>query len=115
MCYYLSDDTFIKQEKPFKTKELSGQIGSARLSFATSQQMLEYLDTLPGAAGLMSLVNDKKGVVYLLVDEDILKEPMFGCHPCVNTSCIRMKTGDAFGPVLKAMGHVAKTVTLAGQ
>ena len=35
-------------DKPFKTKELSSQINSARLSFADTEHMEEYLDISPG-------------------------------------------------------------------
>ena len=42
-------------DKPFKTKELSKQIGSARLSFATPDFMLEFLDIKPGAVSVMGL------------------------------------------------------------
>ena len=49
-------------DKPFKTKELSKQIGSARLSFATPDFMLEFLDIKPGAVSVMGLMNDKDSV-----------------------------------------------------
>jgi hypothetical protein len=39
----------IKEDKKFKTKEISKQINSPRLSFAPSEYMEEYLDIKPGA------------------------------------------------------------------
>ena len=102
-------------KKPFKTKELSSQIHSARLSFATPEQMLLFLDIEPGAVSLMGLMNDKEGKVRLLVDEDLLTEPYLGCHPCVNTASIKMKTEDAFGPFLKAVSHEMTPVHLTGE
>lgn len=36
-------------DKPFKTKELSGQLGIARLSFASPEDMEKYLDCTPGS------------------------------------------------------------------
>ena len=84
----------IPGDKVFKTKELSKQIGSARLSFASAEYMEKYLDITPGAVSIMGLMNDKNNVVRLLVDEDLLKEEWIGCHPCVNTSSIRVKTKD---------------------
>lgn len=101
-------------EKPFKTKELSTQINSARLSFAAPGHMLTMLDTSPGAASLMSLINDKENRVQLLVDEDVLKAGYLGCHPCVNTSTVKLASADAFGPFLKAVHHDMITVTLIG-
>ena len=99
----------------FKTKELSKQIGSARLSFASAEYMEKYLDITPGAVSIMGLMNDKDNVVRLLVDEDLLKEEWIGCHPCVNTSSIRVKTKDMFDTVMKAMHHEMTVVKLTGK
>ena len=102
-------------DKPFKTKELSSQINSARLSFASPDAMLEYLDIKPGAVSVMGLMNDKENHVKLLVDEDVLKDEYVGCHPCVNTSSLKLKTEDVFGKYLKAVNHTATTVVLKGE
>lgn len=102
-------------DKPFKTKELSHQIGSARLSFAGAEDMEKYLDITPGSVSILGLMNDKECHVQLLVDEDVLKGEWLGCHPCINTTSLRIRTADAFGPLLKAMGHEMRTVTLVGE
>ena len=102
-------------DKPFKTKELSSQINSARLSFASPDAMLEYLDIKPGAVSVMGLMNDKENHVKLLVDEDVMKDEYVGCHPCVNTSSLKLKTEDVFGKYLRAVNHTATTVVLKGE
>lgn len=102
-------------DKPFKTKELSSQINSARLSFAGEDKMLEFLDIQPGAVSVMGLMNDKENNVKLLVDEDVLKDEFIGCHPCVNTSSIKLRTEDVFDKFLKAVNHEYTTVTLTGE
>ena len=102
-------------DKPFKTKELSSQINSARLSFATEDKMLEFLDIEPGSVSVMGLMNDKENNVNLLVDEDVLKGEFIGCHPCVNTSSIKLKTTDVFDKFLKAVNHDYTTVKLTGE
>lgn len=102
-------------EKPFKTKELPSQIGSARLSFAPEEKMAEYLDIHPGAVSVMGLMNDKENHVRLLVDEDILKEEYIGCHPCVNTSSLKIRTSDIIETFLKAVHHDMTTVKLTGE
>lgn len=99
-------------EKPFKTKLLSKQIGSARLSFASAEHMEKYLDITPGSVSILGLMNDKGGVVRLLVDRDLLKEEYFGCHPCINTSSLRLKTADVLEKLLPAMGHEPTFVDL---
>ena len=102
-------------DKPFKTKELSSQIGSARLSFASAEDMEKYLDIRPGAVSVMGLMNDQDNQVQLLVDEDALKGEYFGCHPCVNTSSMKLKTEDVFTKYLEAVHHDFVTVKLIGE
>ena len=67
--------------KKFKTKELSSQINTARLSFANETHMEELLDITPGSVSVMGLMNDKENKVQLLIDEDLLAHPYLGCHP----------------------------------
>ena len=102
-------------DKPFKTKDLSAQINSARLSFAKPEYMEKYLDITPGSVSVMGLMNDHDNAVRLLVDEDVLKGEWVGCHPCINTSSLRIKTKDMFGPVIKAMHHDMTVVKLTGE
>lgn len=103
----------IPGEKVFKTKELSGQIGSARLSFASAEDMEKYLDITPGSVSVMGLINDKENAVRLLVDEDVLKGEFFGCHPCVNTTSLKLRVKDVFGPFLEAVNHDMTVVKLS--
>ena len=105
----------IKNDKKFKTKEISGQLGVARLSFADAEFMEEYLDIEPGAVSVMGLMNDTENHVCLIVDEDVLDAEYFGCHPCVNTTSMRMKVADVFGPYLDAVHHDYTTVHLEGE
>ena len=99
-------------DKPFKTKDLSAQIGSSRLSFAAPEYMEEYLDITPGSLSVMGLMNDKDHHVQLLMDEDVLKGEYIGFHPCINTSSLRLKTADLRDIIIPAMGHEPRLVTL---
>jgi Ala-tRNA(Pro) deacylase len=99
-------------EKPFKTKLLSRQIGSARLSFAEPEHMERYLDITPGSVSVLGLMNDKEKQVRLLVDRDLLREENFGCHPCINTSSLRFRTSDLFEKILPALEHEPSFVEL---
>ena len=102
-------------DKKFKTKELSAQIQSARLSFAGPEDMLKYLDIEPGAVSIMGLMNDRDHAVQLLVDEDVLKDEYIGCHPCVCTSSLRIRTKDITDVFLPSTGHSFRTVKLKGE
>ena len=109
-------------DKKFKTAVLSKQIGSARLSFAEPEYMLEMLDITPGSVSVMGLMNDKNRrvrllidtahKVQLLIDEDVLKEPVFACHPCINTSSLRFATRELTEKILPALGETVTTVAL---
>lgn len=105
----------IKNDKKFMTKEISKQINSSRLSFAPPEYMEQYLDITPGSASVMGLMNDKNHEVTLLVDEDVLAAEYFGCHPCINTSSLRLKVSDVFETFLQAVGHEYTTVKLVGE
>ena len=95
----------IREDKKFVTKDISKQINSARLSFAPAEYMEEFLDITPGSVSVLGLMNDKENRVQLLVDEDVLKGEYFGCHPCINTSSLKLKVEDVFEKFLQAVKH----------
>ena len=68
----------IPADKPFKTKDLSAQLGVARLSFGKAEYMEKYLDITPGSLTVLGLMNDKENNVQLLIDEDILSAELIG-------------------------------------
>lgn len=105
----------IPGDKVFKTKELSSQIQSSRLSFGSAEDMEKYLNVTPGSATIMGLMFDTENQVQLIVDEDVLAQEEFGCHPCVNTSSLKMKTADIFGKFLEEVHHDYLTVKLVGE
>ena len=95
----------IPDTKVFHTKDLSAQIGSARLSFAKPEYMEQFLDITPGSVSVMGLMNDTEHRVKLLIDEDVLASEYVGCHHCINTSSIRFRTSDLVEKILPAMEH----------
>lgn len=88
--------------KHFKTSTFSKQIGSSRLSFAAPEYMERFLDITPGSVSVLGLMNDRENHVQLIIDEDILKGEYFGCHPCINTSSLRLKTADLMKKIIPA-------------
>ena len=99
-------------DKNFKTSILSKEIGSSRLSFAAPEYMEKFLDITPGSLSVLGLMNDKENQVQLLIDEDVLKGAYFGCHPCINTSSLRIATRDLMETILPALNHQPQIVTL---
>ena len=102
----------IKDDKVFKTKDIPAQIGSARLSFASPEDMERLLGLTPGSVSVMGLMNDTEKAVKLLVDEDVLKAEYFGCHPCVNTSSLKISVRDLTEKILPALGRQPAIVKL---
>lgn len=102
-------------DKPFKTKELSSQINSARLSFADGETMEAYLDITPGSLSVLGLMNDAEKKVQLLIDEDILKDEAVGVHPCINTSSLRLSVKDLTDVIIPALDHPPMIVKLIGE
>ena len=98
--------------KSFKTSIVSSQIGSSRLSFGTPEDLERLLDLTPGSVSILGLVYDKESKVKLLVDEDVLAGSYVGCHPCINTTSLRIKTEDLRDKIIPALGNSMQTVIL---
>ncbi len=105
----------IPDGKKFKTKELSSQLGVARLSFANAEHMQKHLNITPGSVSIMGLKYDSEDCVRLLIDEDILKQKTVGIHPCVNTSCVKISVEDLINKLVPALKHPYTKVTLIGE
>lgn len=108
--YYL---LMMPGDKKFRSSEVARQIESTRLSFASAEKMQEYLEIMPGAVSVMGLMNDQEHHVELLVDEELLEYEQLGCHPCVNTSSLRLRTKDVLEKFVPATGHSFQTVHIA--
>ncbi len=107
--YYL---LLLPGKKVFKTKYLSAQIGSSRLSFASGEDMLELLGLAPGSVSILGLKNDLENRVTLLIDEDILSDETICCHPCVNTATLKLRTTDMLERFLPFVSHSYQSVFL---
>lgn len=102
-------------DKPFKTKYLSSQIGSARLSFATEAHMTRLLGVHPGAVTPLGLIFDEEKAVQLLIDKDLAAGERYACHPCVNTASVGMSFKDLLTKVIPSTGHSFQWVELPSE
>lgn len=98
--------------KKLDVKALSEQTGLSRLSFANAEDLKKYLDIEPGSASVLCLINDSGNYVQLLADREVLAQDFMCCHPCVNTSTIKIKTEDILEKLLKKTGHDITVVNL---
>lgn len=99
-------------EKIFKTKYLSDQINSARLSFADEDRMLEFLGVTPGSVTPLGLINDREKTINLILDHDLKRYREFACHPCINSASVVMSLEDLTDRIIPATGHEFQWVTL---
>lgn len=100
--YYL---LLLPGHKKFVTREVCRQLGSTRLSFAKEEDMEKYLGLTPGSVTVMGLMNDQEGKVRLAIDREVAEQPVFACHPCINTSSILLSTQDMIQKFLPAVNH----------
>ena len=102
----------IPEDKTFKTKDISHQLNVARLSFGSAEKMGELLDVHPGSVSILALMNDTDNRVQLLIDRKVTGRAFFGCHPCENTSSLRIKTDDLTKKIIPALHHTPIFVEL---
>ena len=95
----------VSGEKKVDIRNLSSQLGVSRLHFAKEEYMKRYLDITPGSVSVLGLMNDKEKKVQLLIDKDLLEADFFGCHPCINTTSLRIKTEDLIQKIIPGMNH----------
>lgn len=105
----------IPGDKRFSTKELSHQLGVSRLSFAGPELLKSLLDVTPGSVSVLCLQSDSKNRVQLLVDRDVMAGEFIGCHPCINTSSLRLLQKDFWERILPALHHTYRVVDLTGE
>ena len=99
-------------DKPFHTKDLSAQIGSARLSFAPEEKLRELLHCTPGSATILGLANDTEHQVRLLMERGIYDAEYLSCHPCICTSSLKLRMSDVLTKLLPHTGHEVTVVDL---
>ena len=100
--YYM---LMLEGDKVFKTKDLSKQLGVARLSFATGEDMEQMLGVHPGSVTVIGLMNDKENKVQLVMDKPIFESEFVSCHPCISTSTMTVRTEDLLKKFLPAVNH----------
>lgn len=102
-------------EKQFRTSVVSKIIGTSRLSFGKPEVMEQMIGAKPGSASVLGLIFDKERRVKLIIDREVLEEENFGCHPCHNTSSLRVKTKDLMERILPATGHTPLVIDIPCQ
>ena len=90
-------------DKKYVTKEFSKKIGMSRLSFAKEKYLKEFLNVSSGSVSVLALLNDTDNKVELVIDRDVIQQDHIRCHPCVNTSTLKIKTEDFLNKIIPAL------------
>lgn len=99
-------------EKPFRTADVSKKLGVSRLSFASGEDMERLLGVTPGSVTVMALKDDKERRVQLVIDRDIINGEYIRCHPCINTSTLKIKTEDLLRVFLRHTKHTPRIIDI---
>ena len=102
------------KDKKFKTKELSAQIQSARLSFASEEALSSLLHCSMGSTSILGLLFDQENKVKLLIDKDLFSFPLCGIHPCDNRMTLSLNLKELLSFIEKEAHHTYQEVTLFG-
>ena len=102
-------------EKPFRTKHFSSLLGVSRLSFAGPEDLEKYLGLTPGSVTIFGLINDQPPRVKVYVDRPVAEQEFIGCHPCINTSTLRLTTADVLERFVPSTGHTANIIDLPAE
>lgn len=81
-------------DKKFESGKVSRQVGSSRLSFASDAELMQFLGITSGSVSIFGIINDTDNKVRVAIDSDLLKQEFIGCHPCKNTTTLKIKTCD---------------------
>lgn len=98
--------------KAFRTADVSKKIGCSRLSFASAEDMEKLLGVTPGSVTVMALKNDTARRVKLVIDRDIINGEYIRCHPCINTSTLKIKTEDLLRVFLTKVKHTPMIIDI---
>lgn len=100
----------LDSNKKYEAGKISKQVGSSRMSFASDDELKRYLNLTPGSVSIMGLMNDVNHAVTLAIDSDLIKNEFLCCHPCINTSTIKLRTSDIINKFVPHTEHEIKII-----
>ena len=98
--------------KRFDSKLFAAMMHTARVSFASPEDMQRVIGLTPGEASVMGILNDPEGKVKVVIDKAVADAEWFACNPGANTSHLRFKTKQLINNFLPAEGHKAEIIML---
>ena len=107
--YYLIT---VKGDKRVNLKDFQEKNGTRRLSFASSDDLMNILKLIPGAVTPLGILNDDDRKVTFYIDKDFENEPnLIGVHPNDNTATVWLKTDDLIN-IIENHGNIVNIVEI---
>ncbi|MDD6800458.1 MAG: prolyl-tRNA synthetase associated domain-containing protein [Firmicutes bacterium] len=102
--YYLIT---VKGDKKVDLKKIRTENQIRPLSFASENDLMEYLGLTAGSVTPLGIMNDKEHRVIVFIDKDFLSPPgIIGVHPNDNTATVWMKTEDLMGLICEHRNEI---------
>jgi Ala-tRNA(Pro) deacylase len=73
---------------------IAGRIGSAKLSFAKAELLLDVLGLSPGSVSPFALLNDAQKRVKVVLDQDMMACEQVNYHPLHNEASTTLRSAD---------------------
>jgi len=107
--YYL---VILPANKRFDSKLFAAMMRTARVSFASAEDMEALIGLTPGEASVMGILNDTDNKIKVVIDKAVADAEWFACNPGANTTHIKFKTTQLINNFLPAEGHKAEIIML---
>ena len=107
--YYLIT---VKGNKRVDLKELRKRYDVRPLSFASAEDLIKYLNLIPGSVSPLGLLNDKERKVKFYLDDSFFKDnKIIGIHPNDNTATVWLKVDDLIN-IIKEHGSKIEIINI---
>ena len=97
--YVMPDD------KPFITKDFCSALGIPRVSFASEEKLRSLTGVAAGATTILSAILPEAAGVHLVIDRQVVENPVFACTDGTDTCFVWFPTQDLLGKYIPASGH----------
>jgi len=91
-------------DKNIDSNRLGKMIGTSRLTMASPDRLRRILGVEPGSVSLFALVNDREGLVEVLIDRPVWGSDHLRGHPLRNTSSLVVPRDDMHR-FIRSTGH----------
>lgn len=101
----------MEDSKRLDFKKLANLLSEKRVSFASSEQLMEKMQLSPGVVSLFGLLNNSAKDIQVYLDKDMLQEKIVTFHANDNSKTIFISMEDMYRFIL-GLGYTYKVIDL---